>query len=71
MVIYWVRSVGINGKDRVPMFYKGKCDRSDEGRVGYDVKARPVSLGEGEYTATYGGGDFETEDGRPWRPSMT
>ena len=62
-VIYWVRSVGPDGKDRVPMYYKGRCDRSDEGQRGYDIKARPVSLGEGPYTATYGGSDFELEDG--------
>jgi hypothetical protein len=62
-VIYWVRSSGASGKDRVPMYYKGRCDRADEGQRGYDIKGRPVSLGEGEYTATYGGGDFEYEDG--------
>ncbi len=62
-VIYWVRGTGPDGKDRVPMFFKGACDRADEGAVGYDIKGRPVSLGKGEYTATYGGGDFENEDG--------
>lgn len=64
-VIYWVRSSGPDGKDRVPMFYKGRCDRRDEGAVGFDIKARPVSLGVGDYTATYGGSDFEREDGTP------
>ncbi len=68
LVIYWVRSIGPDGKDRVPMYYKGRCDRSDEGIVGRDIKARPVSLGEGDYTATYGGGDFEDESGKAWRP---
>jgi hypothetical protein len=32
-VIYWVRSSGASGKDRVPMYYKGRCDRADEGRA--------------------------------------
>ena len=64
-VVYWVRSSGLGGKDRVPMYYKGRCDRSDEGQRGYDIKGRPVSLGEGDYTATYGGSDFEYEDGTP------
>jgi hypothetical protein len=64
-VIYWVRSIGPDGKDRVPMFYKGRCDRSDEGQRGFDIKGRPVELGPGEYTATYGGSDFEYEDGTP------
>jgi hypothetical protein len=68
-IIFWVRSVGPSGKDRIPMYFKGLCDRRDEGQVGYDVKGRPVSLGTGEYTGTYGGGDFEYEDGRPIRRS--
>jgi len=62
-IIYWVRSIGPDGKDRVPMYYKGKCNRRDEGEVGYDIKARPVHLGPGDYTATYGGDAFEHEDG--------
>jgi hypothetical protein len=41
------------------MYYKGRCDRADEGRVGRDIKARPVRLGPGEYTATYGALDFK------------
>jgi hypothetical protein len=64
-IIFWVRSIGPKGKDRIPMYYKGRCDRRDEGKVGYDIKGRPVSLGPGEYTGTYGGSDFEYEDGRP------
>jgi hypothetical protein len=67
-IIYWVRSVGPNGKDRVPMFYKGLCNREDEGQIGFDIKARPVSLGAGDYTATYGGSDFENEDGTEFHP---
>lgn len=63
-IIYWVRSVYAGGeKDLVPVYYKERCYRADEGEVGYDIKARPVSLGEGDYTATYGGGAFELEDG--------
>lgn len=64
-VIYWVRSIGPTGKDRVAMYYRGRCSRSDEGEIGYDIKARPVRLGKGAYTAVYGGGDFETKDGTP------
>ncbi len=63
--IYWVRSQGMGVKDRVPMIYKGRCNRRDEGEVGFDIKARPVSLGEGEYVGTYGGSDFEYENGNP------
>jgi hypothetical protein len=60
-IIYWVRSVGPDGTDRVPMYYKGRCDRADEGQVGFDVKCRPVSLGPGEYTVTVGGDAIEEE----------
>lgn len=67
-IIYWIRSQGPSGKDRVPMYFKGLCNRADEGRVRFDIKARPVSLGEGEYTGTYGGSDFENEAGEPWHP---
>ena len=67
-VIFWVRSTGVNGKDRVPMYYKGLCNRSDEGQRGYDIKARPVALGPGGYTATYGGDDFEDKADNPWHP---
>lgn len=66
-VIFWVRGSGPDGKDRVPMFYKGRCDRADEGQRGFDIKARPVHLGPGDYTATYGGDAFEYEDGTPVR----
>lgn len=62
-VIYWVRSVGPGGKDRVPMYYRGRCSRADEGAIGHDIKARPTRLGKGAYTAVYGGGDFEYQDG--------
>lgn len=63
-IIYWVRSYGPDGKDRVPMYYKSTIQwESEEGRWG-DIQARPVSLGEGDYTATYGRDDFEYEDGR-------
>lgn len=64
-VIYWVRSSGLNGKDRVAMYFKGRWDRAcDDGARG-DVKARPVSLGPGPFTATYAPDDFEDEQGRP------
>lgn len=65
-VIYWVRSVGPQGKERVPMYFLGQLRRNtDEGNV-CDVKARPVALGKtGNYTAVYGAGDFEQEDGTP------
>jgi len=69
-VIYWVRSIGPGDvKDRVPMRYKGLCDRADEGLVGFDIKARSVEMGPGEYVATCGGSDFEDEDGNPWHPN--
>jgi hypothetical protein len=60
-IIYWVRSWGSDGDELVPMYYKGRCDRRDEGRVGHDIKARPVTLGLGEYTATYGALDFKLQ----------
>lgn len=65
-IIYWIRSIAAGGaKDRVPMYFKGRLGRdTDEGSRG-DIQARPVSLGPGPYTATYGGGDFETEEGTP------
>ncbi len=66
--IYWVRSVGPSGKDRVPMYFKGLCKRADEGWVGHDIQARPVSMGRGPYTATYGWDAFELEDGSPFNP---
>lgn len=63
-IVFWVRSVGPGDtKDRVPMYYKGRCQRADEGIVGYDIRARPVTLGEGPYTATFDGGSFEWQDG--------
>ena len=53
--IEWVRGVGPSGEDIVPMYYKGRCDRSDEGVIGFDVRVRPVHLGPGDYTCTVGG----------------
>ena len=58
-VILWVRSIGPSGKDTVPMFYKGRWARNCEDGMAGDVKARPVSLGPGEFTATYNPDDFE------------
>jgi len=66
-VIYWVRSCGASGKDRVPMFFKGQWGRNCADGMRGDVKARPVSLGPGEFTATYNPDDFENEDGTPVR----
>jgi hypothetical protein len=64
-VIYWVSSVGPSGKERVPMFFKGRWGRNcDDGQKG-DVRARPTSLGPGEFTATYNPDSFEMEDGTP------
>lgn len=64
-IVYWVRSIGPDGKDRVAMYYKGVLrSDSDEGSAG-DVRARPVSLGDGPYTGTYGRYDFEHKDGTP------
>lgn len=58
-VCYWIRSIGPDGVDRIPMYYKGYCNRADEGRVGFDIRVRPVSLGPGPYTCTVGGDDVE------------
>lgn len=58
-IVFWVRSVGPgDSKDRVPMYYKGRCRDHSEGEVGFDIRARPVTLGLGPYTATYGEDDF-------------
>lgn len=57
--IHWLRGTGLGGDDVVHMTYKGKCNRSDEGQVGFDVRVRPTKLGPGEYTCTIGGGDIE------------
>lgn len=62
-VIYWVRSTGPDGKDRIPMLYKGRWARDCEDGKRGDVRARPLCLGPGEFTATYGPDDFEYEDG--------
>jgi hypothetical protein len=63
-VIYWVRSIGPGAaKDRVAMYFKGQKQRNDDEGIRGDVMARPVSLGDGEYTATYGRSDFEDEGG--------
>lgn len=64
-VIYWVRSTGPGGKDRVPMYYKGRWARDCEDGLKGDVKARPTHLGDGPFTATYAPSDFETEEGSP------
>jgi hypothetical protein len=62
-IIYWVRSIGPDGKDRVPMYFKGRWTRNCADGMAGDIKARPVSLGPGEFTATYGARDFEYENG--------
>lgn len=51
-VIGWDR-----GDKVIPMYYKGQCNRPDEGIMGFDVRCRPVELGEGPYTVTVGGHD--------------
>jgi hypothetical protein len=64
-LIYWVRGTG-GGQpdDLVPMYFKGQLRRNtDEGSVG-DVQARPVHLGHGPYTATYGADDFVDKFGK-------
>jgi hypothetical protein len=30
-VIYWVRTWKAGGDELIPMYYKGRCDRADEG----------------------------------------
>jgi hypothetical protein len=64
-VIYWVRSVGASGKDRIPMYFKGRWDRDCADGCRGDVRGRPVSLGPGEFTGTFNPDDFELEDGSP------
>ncbi len=64
-VIYWVRSQGPDGKERIPMYFKGTWGRDCADGFKGDVKARPVRLGNGPFTATYNPYDFETEDGNP------
>ena len=64
-VIYWVRSIGPSGKDRVPMYFKGTWTRDCADGLKGDVKARPIKLGPGAFTATYNPNDFETKDGAP------
>jgi hypothetical protein len=67
-IIYWVRSVGPGGKDRVPVYFKGRWAHTcADGQRG-DVKARPVKLGVGQFTATYAPDAFEYEDGEPVWP---
>lgn len=64
-VVYWVESVYGDEKVRIPMRYKGLCDRGDEGQVGWDVKGRPTVLGFGPYVGVYGGDSMELADGTP------
>lgn len=67
-IIYWVRSTGPgNVKDRVPMYFKGRLSKNCQDGLRGDVKARPVSLGQGEFTSTYNHTDFELENGTPVR----
>jgi hypothetical protein len=64
-VIYWVRGKDAKGKDRVPMYFKGQWGRNNEDGMRGDVKGRPIHLGNGQFTGTYGMHDFEDEDGNP------
>lgn len=45
------------------MFFKGRWERNNDNGLRGDVRARPVSLGQGEFTATYNPDDFEDEAG--------
>jgi len=47
---FWIRSIGKNGADKVPVFIYGPTTRPDEGWVGHDLRLRPQSLGPGPYT---------------------
>ena len=64
-IINWVRSTGPDGKEVIPMYYCGRWNRDCADGLKGDIKARPVKLGPGEFTATYGPSDFETTDGQP------
>lgn len=66
-IIYWVRSDGPSGKDRVPMFYKGTWQRDCADGLAGDIRVRPVSLGDGAFTCTVGADACECEDGSPFR----
>lgn len=65
-IIYWIRSDGPEGEDLVEMYYKGRCTNPAEGRVGHDVKCRPVALGPGEYTGVVGGSDVRWSKWSRW-----
>lgn len=58
-IINWIRSEGPTGKDIVPMYYKGRWNRDCADGMCGDIKARPVSLGPGKFTATYNPEAFE------------
>ncbi len=64
-VIYWIQSVGLKGKERVPMYFKGRWARDCEDGSAGDVKVRPVRLGEGPFTMTVSPDCCENEDGSP------
>lgn len=57
-VVYWNR-----GDKRIPVYFKGRWDRNCEDGMRGDVKARPINLGPGEFTVTYGASDVEDEAG--------
>ena len=51
-IINWVRSTGPDGKEVIPMYYCGRWNRDCADGLKGDIKARPVKLGPGEFTAT-------------------
>lgn len=56
-VIVWIRGIGPG--NAVPMFFKGRWAKDCADGTRGDIKARPVSLGQGEFTATYSPDAFE------------
>ena len=50
-IAYWIHTYSSRtGREFEPVYVLGTTDRPDEGIVGYDLRARPVRLGEGKYT---------------------
>ena len=50
-VAYWIHTYSSrHGREFEPVYVLGTVDRPEEGIVGYDLRARPVRLGEGAYT---------------------
>lgn len=58
-IMYFVQSRGVGGKVTVPVYVYGPTRRSDEGIPGYDMRVRPLRLGQGTYTMVVSPDDLE------------